>query len=278
MTFRAPDALCSTEEQPVARPVRAFISANKRLCHAIEPHLPQTKLEIEGHFDRTVGGYLNLLPAGAVAMDFGSGKECRFARYRSSGADVRIVGVDISERELAQNHDVDEKRVVDGTAGLPFDAEEVDLVASRFVLEHLVNTERFVADCARVLKPGGYSFHLFASKFALSSILNDVLPPRVSDSLLDLFIPECSGVIGFEAHYDRTYPSGIASLLRRHGLEVLDVEVNYYQSHYYSFFFPLYAVSVVYELILQAAHLENLAAKGMIVARKQSASATAAAG
>lgn len=248
--------------------VRTFFSANKRMSSSIARRLPQAKIEIEDQFDRTAAGYLNSLPTGAVVMDFGSGKECRYARYRSPEADVTIVGVDISEPELAENHDVDEKRLADGTTGLPFQAAEVDLVTSRFVLEHLVNTETFIADCARVLKPGGYSIHLFASKFALSSMLNDVLPSRASESLLDFFHPECSSVVGFEAHYDRTYPAGIASLLERHGLEVLDVRVNYYQSHYYAFFVPLFLVSAVYELILQALHLQNLAAKAMIVARK----------
>jgi SAM-dependent methyltransferase len=256
----------ATKSAPI---LRTFVLANKRVSRAIEPRLPQAKFEIDGHYDRTVARYLNGLSGAAVAVDFGSGKECRFARYRSPGADVRIVGVDISETELAENQDVDEKRVADGTAGLPFDVAEIDLVASRYVLEHLADTERFIADSGRVLKPGGYSIHLFASKYAPASILNGVLPPPVSNRLLDLVHPECSGVIGFRAYYDETYPSGLASLLKRHGFEVVDIAVNYYQSHYYSFFVPLYVLNALYEMLVQAIRLENLAARAMIVARKR---------
>jgi SAM-dependent methyltransferase len=262
----------ATESAPtarVSRPLRSFVLANKRVSRAIEPRLPQAKFEIGGHYDRTVARYLNGLSGAAVAVDFGSGKECRFARSRSPGADVSIVGVDISETELAENHDVDEKRVADGTAGLPFDVAEVDLVASRCVLEHLADTETFIADSGRVLKPGGYAIHLFASKYAPAAILNGVLPPPVSNRLLDLVHPECSGVIGFHAYYDQTYPSRLASLLERHGFEVVDIAVNYYQSNYYSFFVPLYVLSALYEMTVQAIRLKNLAAKAMIVARKR---------
>jgi SAM-dependent methyltransferase len=253
----------------VTRPLGTFISTNKRASFAIEGHFPQTRLELDGHYDQTVAAYMNSLAAGSIVVDFGSGKECRFARYRPPGALIKIIGVDISDEELAENRDVDEKHVVDVTGGLPFGAAEVDLVASRYVLEHLSDTEMFIAESGRVLKPRGYSIHLFSSKFALASILNSVLPSRISGSLLDLFHPECKGIIGFQTHYDRTYPSGLSSLFRRHGFDIVGLKVSYYQSHYYSFFLPLYLFSALYEMLLYAVRAENLAAKAMIIAKKR---------
>jgi ubiquinone/menaquinone biosynthesis C-methylase UbiE len=247
---------------------QSFLAANKRVCKAIERYLPQRRVNIQARYDETVAAYMNSLPAGAVVADIGSGKECRFARYRSSAAQIRIVGVDISEEELAENRDVDEKRVADVARGLPFGRGELDLIASRSVLEHLDDTEAFIADSRRVLGPGGYSIHLFASKFAPFALLNSILPPRVSRLLLDRLHPESKGTVGFRTHYDRTYPSGVAALLKKHGFEVVASEVSYYQSGYYNFFIPIYLLSAVYELLLYGIRAENLAAKAMVVARR----------
>jgi SAM-dependent methyltransferase len=225
-------------------------------------------LDLQSHYDETVAAYMNSLPAGSVVADVGSGRECRFARYRTSGTLTKVIGVDISDRELADNRDVDEKRVADITKGLPFGKAEVDLVASRSVLEHLSDTEMLIADSARVLKPGGYSIHLYASKFAPFAILNGFLPSRISGRLLELFHPECKGTIGFQAHYDRTYPSAIATLFTKHGFDVIGHKVSYYQSGYYNFFLPLYLLSALYELVLYALRVENLGAKAMIVAKR----------
>jgi SAM-dependent methyltransferase len=248
--------------------VFTFVSANKRACKAIEPYLPHVRADLQTRYDETVAAHMNTLHAGAVVVDVGSGKECRFARLRRGGTDIRIVGVDVSDDELVENRDVDEKRVADVGTGLPFGPGEVDLIASRSVLEHLDDTEAFIADSARVLKPGGYSIHLFASKFAPFALLNSVLPPNVSSRLLDRLHPETRGTVGFRTHYDRTYPSGLASLFRRHGFEVVTSDVSYYQSGYYNFFLPLYLLSALYELLVYAVGVENLAAKAMIVARK----------
>jgi SAM-dependent methyltransferase len=214
-----------------------------------------------------VATHVNALPSGSIVVDIGSGKECRFARYRRPGGGVRVVGVDVSADELARNKDVDEKRVADVAGGVPFGEAEVDLIASHAVLEHLHDTEAFIADSARVLTGGGYAIHLFASKFSPFALLNSLLPPPVSKRLLEFFHPESRG-LGFRAHYDRTYPSAISSLLRKHGFEVVASEVSYYQSNYYNFFLPLYLLSVVYEVVVYAVGAENLAAKVMIVARK----------
>jgi SAM-dependent methyltransferase len=39
--------------------------------------------------------------------------------------------------------------------GLPFDDERFDVVVSNQVLEHLADTDAFVSEVARVLRPGG---------------------------------------------------------------------------------------------------------------------------
>jgi SAM-dependent methyltransferase len=259
----------SLAHRAVVGAARKFVSANKRVSYRIERHLPQRRLDIQAMYDQTVATRMARLPSRAVVVDVGAGKECTFARSRKRDAEVRVIGVDRSSDELAENRDVDEKRVADVTLGLPFETGEVDMVVSRSVIEHLRDSESFVREASRVLKPGGYCIHLFASKFAPFAIANRMLPAKVATKLLDTMHPECAGKLGFESHYDKTYVSGMRALLIRNGFEVENVLVSYYQSGYYNFFLPLYLLSAIYELLVQALRAENLAAKVMIVAKKR---------
>jgi ubiquinone/menaquinone biosynthesis C-methylase UbiE len=253
----------------VAGAATRFVSANKRMSYRIERHLPQRQLDIQAAYDQTVATCMATLPRRAVVVDVGAGKESTFARYRKRDAEVRVIGVDRSSDELAENRDVDEKRVADVTLGLPFESGEVDMVVSRSVIEHLRDSESFFREASRVLKPGGYCIHLFTSKFAPFAIANQMLPAKVATKLLDTMHPECRGKLGFESHYDKTYASGMRALLMRNGFDVENVLVSYYQSGYYNFFLPLYVLSAIYELLLQALRAENLAAKIIIVAKKR---------
>lgn len=70
----------------------------------------------------------------------------------------RYTGVDFSERLLAANRDaVPAARFdkLESPRRLPFAAASFDLVFSTFVIEHAVHPADFLAECARVLRPGG---------------------------------------------------------------------------------------------------------------------------
>lgn len=45
---------------------------------------------------------------------------------------------------------------------------------------------------------------------------------------------------------------------------------DYFQSPYYAFFFPLFALSALYELVVRALGLRNLAAYVVVVAERRS--------
>jgi SAM-dependent methyltransferase len=239
---------------------------NKALCAAIEQYLPQAS-DYKKEYADTIACYMNALQPPAIVVDAGGGQKCDFARYREIGSGVRIIAVDVSEDELENNYDVDERCVADVTEDLPFKTGEVDMVVSYSLFEHLRNSEAFVINSSRVLKPGGYFIHLFASKFAPFAIANQLLPAELSKSLLKILKPESSD-IGFDAYYDRTYASAIKQLLIRHGFEVISLRTHYYQSRYWDFFTPLFVLSVLYELVVYRIDAENLAAHVLVVARK----------
>ena len=68
----------------------------------------------------------------------------------------RLYGIDIRERNAqeAQDRDVD-ALVADLNAGIPFEDASFDLVHASQVLEHVLQTDVFIKDMYRVLKPGG---------------------------------------------------------------------------------------------------------------------------
>ena len=132
-----------------------FFAVNRELCIKIEPYLPQAKVNIVDLYDKVVAQHLNM-KANQITVDVGGGRRCSFANYREPTQKAKIIAVDISEEELKHNTDADETRVANVAQRLPFEAEEVDLIVSRMVLEHLEDVEGFVADSRRTLKKGGW--------------------------------------------------------------------------------------------------------------------------
>jgi len=211
--------------------------------------------------------YMNLRAEQTVA-DVGGGKSCPFAKYRDPTQKTKIIAVDTSESELEQNTDIDEKRVANVVQGLPFETEEVDLIVSRSVLEHLENLDEFVANSTKSLKKGGYFIHLFPSKYAPFALINQALPHTFSKRVVDFFRPENKGICGFPALYRDCYYSALRRLLKKHNLDIVDIHVSYYQSLYFSFFAPLFLISALYELLIQTLGAKNLCAYILVIARK----------
>lgn len=249
--------------------IETFVSVNKVVSRGIEEYLLPKLPDLEADYEERVAEIVNSLSEDGVVVDAGAGTESRFARLRTRDSSAKIVGIDMSAEALAKNEDVDEKIVCNIAKNLPFEAGTVDVLASHLVLEHLADTEAFVSESRRVLKPGGYWIHVFASKFALFALANQAFPSGLTRRLLRMTHPECAERIGFETYYDRTHPAAIRSVLLRQGFELEEIRVAYRQANYANFFVPLYLVLALYERILQIAGLETLGAKVMVVAKRR---------
>ena len=109
-----------------------------------------------------------LVPEGAVEASLQEHLgRYRFARARAQGrvldvacgtgygtAMLGAVGVDLSLEALRYAGRYTERRVAADAARLPF-GRIFDTVVSFETIEHVPDPERFVAECARVLRPGG---------------------------------------------------------------------------------------------------------------------------
>ena len=249
--------------------VRRLVDFNKRLSAKLEKHLPQAKEDLYALYDRTVAEHVSHLPEASLVVDVGGGRSCSFAAYLDKlRGPVRLIAVDISEEELRHNSDVDETRVADAGAGLPFGDGEVSLVVSRTVLEHVADVEAFVAHTSRVLCDGGHAIHLVPCRNAPFAVIARLIPFNIAKAVLHFMRPESVGVVEFPVFYDRcTYDQMRAAHLR-HGFSSFEASVSYYQSDYFEAVFPAYLISALYELIVRACRARNLGAYMLVIARK----------
>src|SRR5579859_488847 len=247
--------------------LRSIIKRNQAWSARLERRLPQAKDDPLKVYDRTVVKCASRLKA-PVIVDVGGGKRCTFAPLIDKGTCARIIAVDVSEEELRHNTDVDDKRVADAAQGLPFADAEVDLIASRLVLEHVADVEAFVAHSARVLRKGGYSIHLMPGRFALFAIAARILPFNFAKSVVHVLRPQTVGVIEFPVFYDKCYYTALHETFTRQGYEKVRVLPFYYSSDYYDAFFPAYCLSALYEMVVRKLRLRNLAGYILVVAQR----------
>src|ERR1700694_5296738 len=197
---------------------------------------------------------------GQVIVDVGGGAQCAFVEECPGS---HIIAVDISASELQRNHQVSDRRVADVTERILPD-NSADIVASRFVLEHLRGVESFVEEAYRVLKPGGTFITLFPNKNAPFSLINRAIPVSLARKVAYALKDGAAEYGIFPAYYEYCSPRAIRRLCAEKGFTSVDVEVMYFQSSYFYFFFPLALASLCYEWIISRLRLTSLSAHVLV--------------
>jgi hypothetical protein len=180
-----------------------------------------------------------------------------------------LVGVDLLDDALTINSALDVRVVRDVVAdGLPTEAAGAYLVTSRWVLEHVEDLARFAHNVCAALEPGGWTLHLFSSRFSLFALLNR-FPDRVTRPILFRLRGESVDVGGFSTFYDRTDPVAAAQVFKQAGFTDITITVSYEVSQYFRFFFPLYVCARCWETAVRALGAERLSAYVLLQARRQ---------
>jgi ubiquinone/menaquinone biosynthesis C-methylase UbiE len=256
-------------------PVSGFFALNRRLSCGLADRLPQAFTHhLHTLYKYQVAEMLDRQP-GQVVVDVGGGKECPFLPYVADPQSHLVIALDCSADELRGNRRVDLKIVGDATGpGFPVRDESVDLVVSRSLVEHLRDNDAYFANCARALRPGGTMIHAFPCRFTPFALLNQILPNRLTRRLIAYFLPDWAktGNYGFVTFYHRCYFSAVQKLLRENRLKNERYIFTYYQSIYFTSFFPLFCIMVSYDLMVWALRIRNLAS-GMLVTAERSAEA-----
>ncbi len=243
--------------------LQKFFQANRDYSRRFGAYSPIKQASFFAEYDEMVIKYLHLRPH-PVILDVGGGRECFFSPCKPPGA--RIICLDISPQQLAQNKDADELVLADATQEIPLPEASVDLLVSRAVIEHMKSPQDFLRHSFRVLKPGGYCIHVFPCKMAPFAVINRLLPRPLSRKILFYFKPDSQGEGGFPAYYHQCYYTGIRKVLIKAGFELQEIKYYHNQSIYFEFLFPLYLLSLFYEIVTLP--LKNLTPFLLVVARK----------
>jgi SAM-dependent methyltransferase len=102
---------------------------------------------------------------------------CGSASYVEFGGRARVVGIDVSERQLSRHPELDE-RILGDIETHNFHANSFDLIVCWDVLEHLRRPRRAVANLAKALRPGGLLVLALPNVLSLKGLVTKFTPHR----------------------------------------------------------------------------------------------------
>ena len=106
-----------------------------------------------------LGVVLNILPAAGRLLEIGAGAGWQAQALEAKGYDVSAIDLPSSnfqENRIWPVTDYDGKKI-------PFEDNTFNIIYSSNALEHITHIFEFQKEILRVLKPGGYAFHILPS-------------------------------------------------------------------------------------------------------------------
>lgn len=157
--------------------------------------------------------FASRLIAGKRVLDIACGEGYGAAAMRKAGA-KSVTGIDISEEACSharERYGIDARR---GDAeNIPLADGSVDVVVSFETVEHLPNPPRFLAECARVLVPGGRLIISTPNKDVYSRPARGSNPYHCSEMTEREFISALGAAfIGIDLYTQHPYSAGWWSL------------------------------------------------------------------
>ncbi|PND57931.1 SAM-dependent methyltransferase [Mycobacterium sp. ENV421] len=119
--------------------------------------------------------------------------------------------------------------VVEGNlAALPLPDASVDVVVNLQVIEHLWDQPQFVAECARVLRPGGLLLMSTPNRITFSPGLDTPVNPFHTRELNARELAELltDGGFAIDGVYGVFHGPGLAAMDQRHGGSIIDAQIE----------------------------------------------------
>jgi ubiquinone/menaquinone biosynthesis C-methylase UbiE len=251
----------------MAEALRRFLAANRRLSGRYSDRLESTD-RFYREYDELVLDAARGIPPGSAIVDLGGGRYCPFAAEVDRSRGTRVIAVDISQDELDANDTVDETRLADVAAGLPFADGEVSLLVSRTLLEHVKGVPAAIQNIGRVTAAGGRTIHLVPCRNSVFAIAARLVPWRVAKPILDRLVPSAEGVVEFEPFYDHCEPETLRRLFVEAGFEEVRIRACWSQADYFQSLFPVFLLVWAYQALLRRFRVERFAAYAIVDARR----------
>lgn len=216
--------------------------------------------------ERFVERYQPFLREGMTILDVGSGRLPAIP-VEERPANCRYLGLDISAEELAlaPSGSYDESYVKDLRVHEPALDNQVDLIVSWQVLEHIEPLSDAVRNIHGYLKPGGHFVGLLSGRNAHFSIINRIVPEKLGVWAMKHLLNRPPDTV-FRAHYDSCTDEGLRRVFGDwRGVEIVS---HYIGAVYFSFFKPASRAYLVYEDWLIRNKKTNLATHYTVIAEK----------
>jgi SAM-dependent methyltransferase len=245
-----------------------FIAFNYTLCRKLDRIWPYPLAATFWESYTTKAAALAEQAEPPRVLDIGAGRETPYAAAIANSS-TTLIGIDLLNEDLEANRALTLRIVCDVSSnGIPEEAQNIGVVTSRTVLEHVPDLGRFAREVNNALVPGGRTIHLFAARYSLFAILNRLLSDSASRRILFALRPESVEVGGFPTFYHQTHAKAAESAFRRAGLISVETEVSYQVSHYFHFFFPLFVAMRLWETMLHRLKFTNLGSYVLLMARR----------
>lgn len=172
---------------------------------------------VEDARGRPFGPDDRVLEVGCGSAALASAIARRGARVVAS--DVSLRWLVLAQKRLAEEGSADVELVACAAEALPFDDGGFDVVVASDVVEHVEDAERFVAECARVLRQDGLLFLATPNRFSLGLEPHvrlwgvGFLPRRLAGPYVRAFRRTSY------SHVRLLSARGLSHLLQRHGLD-----------------------------------------------------------
>ena len=197
----------------------------------VERFHPEVRFGGFTDIDGTVRFYVRvqeLLSPDAVAIDVGCGRGTQAddpLRVRRDlrilrGKCRRVIGLDV-DPAASENPYVDEFRLIEENGDWPVESGSVDLVLADFVLEHVADPVRFVAQSASALRPGGMFCLRTINAWSYVGLASRMTPERLHHRLLRRVQPKRSSADVFPTVYRCNNVPQLRRLLAANGFDAV---------------------------------------------------------
>lgn len=192
-----------------------------------ETYYPETEF---GGYSRVCGTTAffgrvqSLLKPDMVVLDVGCGRGATADRLEEhpwercrifKGACRWVIGIDV-DMAGQENTFIDEFRPIQGDTW-PVDSASIDLLISNAVVEHLEKPDQFFAECARVVKPGGFMCIRTTNRWSYAAIGAAMIPNRYHAKVVGMLQRGRQEKDVFPTHYRANTIRAMKRLLRKHG-------------------------------------------------------------
>jgi SAM-dependent methyltransferase len=204
-----------------------------------------------------------LVQAESVVLHAGCGADSSLG-FRSAA--LATIGVDLGSW-IWGNSDID-YGIVGNLGRLPLADQTVDLVVSKYVVEHLRHPEGFIRESARVLAPGGYWVMLAPNKWHYFSVVVSLVPLQFQQWIATQVLGWDTEKV-FRSFYRANTMNRLRAICAQVGLVEERLEMLEPQPAALQFSLPTYLAGVLYERVVSRFEaLRGLRANILAVFRK----------